>query len=79
MALFILFCTAALYVISARIGLLKLLRMLTSGIKAGSIRLDELGLGVRTREAEARLNRLQNHGNELPQVEVPMGHMHDEL
>eukprot|EP00268_Persea_americana_P019940 TRINITY_DN2027_c0_g1_i1.p1 TRINITY_DN2027_c0_g1~~TRINITY_DN2027_c0_g1_i1.p1 ORF type:complete len:299 (+),score=70.91 TRINITY_DN2027_c0_g1_i1:393-1289(+) len=78
-ALFLLFCTASLYVISARIGLLKLLRMLTSGVRAGSIRLEELGLGVAKREADDRLNHMQHHGNALPQVEVPHGHTHDEL
>lgn len=53
--------------------------MLTSGVRAGSIRLEELGLGVAKREAEDRLNHMQHHGNALPQVEVPHGHTHDEL
>ncbi|OVA02307.1 Sec20 [Macleaya cordata] len=72
---FFLFSCAVLYVVSKRIGLLKLQRKVTEAIKAGMIGQAELRPGV----AENGLNEVHVHDNLVPRVEVPVENMRDEL
>ncbi|KAI3984665.1 hypothetical protein MKX01_039282 [Papaver californicum] len=69
---FLLFSCAVFYVISKRIGLLKLQRKVTEAIKAGMIVPGDLGAG------EA-VNGVRIDDNVVPNVEVAPLEMHDEL
>ncbi|KAI3995771.1 hypothetical protein MKX01_007250 [Papaver californicum] len=70
---FLLFSCAVFYVISKRIGLLKLQRKVTEAIKAGMIVPGDLGA------AENGFNGMRIDDNVVPNVEVPPLEMHDEL
>lgn len=72
-----LFSCAVLYVVSKRIGLLKLQRTVTAAIKAGMVR----QANIRQGGAGDGLNLGPPlHDNGIPEVEVPLEqHMHDEL
>ncbi|XP_043722045.1 uncharacterized protein LOC122669359 [Telopea speciosissima] len=72
---FLLFSCAVLYVVSKRIGLLKLQRKLTAAIKAGMVGQG----GMRPRTAEDAINLVYVHENVVPDVEVPIENMRDEL
>lgn len=74
---FVLFSGAVLYVVSKRIGLLKLQRTVTAAIKAGMARQGNVGPDA----VEDAINIAPPvHDNTIPNVEVPLGrHMHDEL
>ncbi|KAI3979955.1 hypothetical protein MKX01_042609 [Papaver californicum] len=72
---FFLFSCAVFYVMSKRIGLLKLQRKVTEAIKAGMIVPGDLGDGV----AENGFNGVRIDDNGVPNVEVPPLEMHDEL
>ncbi|XP_065862949.1 uncharacterized protein [Euphorbia lathyris] len=73
---FLLFTCAVLYVVSKRIGLLRLQREVTSLIKAGMVGQGE----IRGRGAENGVRIAQVHQNAVPNVEVPLERlMHDEL
>ncbi|KAI8573850.1 hypothetical protein RHMOL_Rhmol01G0307500 [Rhododendron molle] len=73
---FLLFSCAVIYVVSKRMGILKLQRMVTSAIKAGIA-----GKGdIRLRPAGDVINFAQGHGNAVPRMEMPLEQpMHDEL
>lgn len=73
----ILFSCAVLYVVSKRIGLLKLQRQVTAAIKAGMARRPEIRPGA----AEDGVNLAQVYrDNAAPNMEVPLQRpMHDEL
>ncbi|KAL9411017.1 hypothetical protein AB3S75_044736 [Citrus x aurantiifolia] len=73
----ILFSCAVLYVVSKRIGLLKLQRQVTAAIKAGMARQPEIRPGA----AEDGVNLAQVYrDNAAPNMEVPLQRpMHDEL
>ncbi|GAB2212856.1 hypothetical protein Drorol1_Dr00020854 [Drosera rotundifolia] len=71
---FILFTCAVLYVVSKRIGLLRLQQQVTSAIKAGMVKEAHLGPGG------AGEVKIVNHGNVVPDVGVQLDNaMHDEL
>lgn len=73
---FFLFTCAVLYVVSKRIGLLKLQRTVTAAIKAGMAGQGEM----RPRGVENGVDIGQAYGNVVRKVEVPLGQpMHDEL
>lgn len=73
---FVLFSCAVLYVVSKRIGLLKLQRTVTAAIKAGMVRQANIGQDA----AEDGINLAPVHDNAIRRVEVPLEqHMHDEL
>ncbi|KAI3948167.1 hypothetical protein MKX01_014766 [Papaver californicum] len=72
---FFLFSCAVLYVMSKRIGLLKLQRKITEAIKAGMIVPGDLGAVV----AENGFNGVRIDDNGVPNVEVPLLEMHGEL
>lgn len=73
---FVLFSCAVLYVVSKRIGLLKLQRTVTAAIKAGMVRQANIGRDA----AEDGINLAPVHDNAIRRVEVPLEqHMHDEL
>ncbi|GAV74893.1 Sec20 domain-containing protein [Cephalotus follicularis] len=70
---FVLFSCAVLYVVSKRIGVLKLQRQVTLAIKAGMA-------GQAGVEPQAREDSLNLYDNAIPKVEVPLEQpMHDEL
>lgn len=73
----ILFSCAVLYVVSKRIGLLKLQRQVTAAIKAGMARQPEIRPGV----VEDGVNLVRAYrDNAAPNMEVPLQRpMHDEL
>ncbi|KAE9463521.1 hypothetical protein C3L33_04570, partial [Rhododendron williamsianum] len=73
---FLLFSCAVIYVVSKRMGILKLQRMVTGAIKAGMA-----GKGdIRLRPAGDVINFAQVHGNAVPRMEMPLEQpMHDEL
>ncbi|KAL6342846.1 hypothetical protein AAG906_016865 [Vitis piasezkii] len=73
---FVLFSCAVLYVVSKRIGLLKLQRTVTAAIKAGMVRQANIGRDA----AEDGINLAPVHDNAIRRIEVPLEqHMHDEL
>lgn len=74
---FFLFSCAVLYVVSKRIGLLKLQRTVTAAFKAGMIRQADFGPNA----VENVINPTQQHiENAAHRVEVPLERaMHDEL
>lgn len=73
---FVLFSCAVLYVVSKRIGLLKLQRTVTAAIKAGMVRQANIGRDA----AKDGINLAPVHDNAIRRVEVPLEqHMHDEL
>ncbi|XP_044497844.1 uncharacterized protein LOC123219937 [Mangifera indica] len=74
---FFLFSCAVLYVVSKRIGLLKLQRQITAAIKAGMAGQAEIRPGA----VEDGINLVRgHHGNAVPRVEVPFEQpKHDEL
>lgn len=73
---FVLFSCAVLYVVSKRIGLLKLQRTVTAAIKAGMVRQANIGQDA----AEDGINLAPVHDNAIRRIEVPLEqHMHDEL
>ncbi|KAF5937840.1 hypothetical protein HYC85_025346 [Camellia sinensis] len=73
---FLLFSCAVLYVVSKRIGLLKLQRQVTAAIKAGMAGQAEIGL----RPDGNGINFARVHENVVPNVDVPLEQrMHDEL
>ncbi|CBI23730.3 hypothetical protein VitviT2T_006827 [Vitis vinifera] len=73
---FVFFSCAVLYVVSKRIGLLKLQRTVTAAIKAGMVRQANIGQDA----AEDGINLAPVHDNAIRRVEVPLEqHMHDEL
>lgn len=74
---FFLFSCAVLYVVSKRIGLLKLQRQVTAAIKAGMAGRAEIRPGA----VEDGMNVAQAiRDNAVPRVEVPLQRpMHDEL
>ncbi|XP_058101360.1 uncharacterized protein LOC131245726 [Magnolia sinica] len=70
----LLFSSAVLYVVSKRIGLLKLQRKLTAAIKGGSVgHLNELVPGLETLGAGDGLNHVPHHDHVHPDVEVVPG------
>ncbi|XP_077211104.1 uncharacterized protein LOC143846533 [Tasmannia lanceolata] len=76
---FLFFTSAVLYVVSKRVGLLKLQRKLTAAIKAGYVGREEIGPGKMTLGGEDELDLTKNHGIADPKVEVPLKPTHDEL
>ena len=73
---FVLFSCAVLYVVSKRIGLLKLQRTVTAAIKAGMVKQANIGQDA----AKDGINLAPVHDNAIHRVEVPLEqHMHDEL
>ncbi|KAK9288308.1 hypothetical protein L1049_016759 [Liquidambar formosana] len=73
---FVLFSCAVLYVVSKRIGLLKLQRTVTAAIKAGMVKQAEIRPGA----VEDGINFVRVHDNAVPVVELPLEQrMHDEL
>ncbi|KAH7839549.1 hypothetical protein Vadar_005601 [Vaccinium darrowii] len=73
---FLLFSCAVLYVVSKRMGILKLQRTVTAAIKAGMAGKGDIGL----QRAGDFLNLAQGHGNADPRMDMPLGQpMHDEL
>ncbi|KDP33339.1 hypothetical protein JCGZ_12888 [Jatropha curcas] len=73
---FILFSCAVLYVVSKRIGLLKLQRTVTAAIKAGMAQQGD----IRRRGVENGPGFAQVYQDAVPKVEAPLGEpMHDEL
>lgn len=73
---FVLFSCAVLYVVSKRIGLLKLQRTVTAAIKAGMVRQANIGRDA----AKDGINLAPVHDNAIRRIEVPLEqHMHDEL
>lgn len=73
---FLLFSCAVLYVVSKRMGILKLQRTVTAAIKAGMAGKGDIGL----QPAGDFLNLAQGHGNADPRMDMPLGQpMHDEL
>ncbi|XP_077210590.1 uncharacterized protein LOC143846064 isoform X2 [Tasmannia lanceolata] len=59
---FLFFTSAVLYVVSKRVGLLKLQRKLTAAMKAGYIGWEEIGQGKMTLGGEDGLDLMKNHG-----------------
>ncbi|KAK1267114.1 hypothetical protein QJS04_geneDACA000102 [Acorus gramineus] len=77
---FIIFSLAVLYVVSKRVGLLKLQRKLTAAIKSGSINREELGLGsARAGGAGVHPNPVVVDENAVPEIAIQTQQMHDEL
>ncbi|XP_058210869.1 uncharacterized protein LOC131323195 [Rhododendron vialii] len=73
---FLLFSCAVLYVVSKRMGILKLQRTVTAAIKAGMAGKKDIGL----RTAGDVINLARGHGNAVPRMEIPLEQpMHDEL
>ncbi|XP_043706674.1 uncharacterized protein LOC122656256 [Telopea speciosissima] len=72
---FLLFSCAVLYVVSQRIGLLKLQRKVSAAIKAGMAGQG----GMRPQTAEDAINFMHLHENVVPDVEVPLQNMRDDL
>lgn len=73
---FVLFSCAVLYVVSKRIGLLKLQRTVTAAIKAGMVKQANIGQDA----AKDGINLAPVHDNAIRRIEVPLEqHMHDEL
>lgn len=73
---FFLFSCAVLYVVSKRIGLLKLQRTVTAAVKAGMARRAVNGPGA----AVDGINQAQVHDDAVNMLEVPLGRvMRDEL
>lgn len=73
---FFLFSCAVLYVVSKRIGLLKLQRSVTAALKAGMAGQGE----IRPRAVEDPVNLARVYDNAVPNVEMPLERaMHDEL
>ncbi|XVF66387.1 hypothetical protein PTKIN_Ptkin10aG0031800 [Pterospermum kingtungense] len=73
---FVLFSCAVLYVVSKRIGILKLQRTVTAAIKAGMAGKAE----VARKAVEDGINHGQFHENAVPKVGIPLQQpMHDEL
>jgi len=73
---FLLFSCAVLYVVSKRMGILKLQRTVTAAIKAGMAGKGDIGL----RPAGDFLNLAQGHGNADHRMDMPLEQpMHDEL
>lgn len=73
---FLLFSLAVLYVVSKRVGILKLQRTVTAAIKSGMAGQAEL---VR-RAGGDDINIARMHENAVPNMEVALEqHMHDEL
>lgn len=71
---FILFACAVLYVVSKRIGLLKLQRTVTAAIKAGMVKEPQLRPGAAIDDINIA------HDNLVPNVEQPLEQgLHDEL
>ncbi|EOY06222.1 Sec20 family protein [Theobroma cacao] len=73
---FVLFSCAVLYVVSKRIGILKLQRTVTAAIRAGMAGKPD----VARRAVEEGINHAQFPGNVVPKVGIPLEQpMHDEL
>ncbi|XP_058223245.1 uncharacterized protein LOC131332951 [Rhododendron vialii] len=73
---FLLFSCAVIYVVSKRMGILKLQRMVTAAIKAGMAGKGDVRLGP----AGDVIKFAQGHGNAVPRMEMPLEQpMHDEL
>lgn len=70
------FSCAVLYVVSKRIGILKLQRKVIAAIKVGMVGQAEIG-----QRADADgINLPQVHENAVHEVDIPLEqHMHDEL
>lgn len=74
---FFLFSCAVLYVVSKRIGLLKLQRAVTAAVKAGMVRQAEHGPGGAVIDG---VNQAQVQDNAVNRLEVPLDRvMRDEL
>ncbi|GMH08278.1 hypothetical protein Nepgr_010118 [Nepenthes gracilis] len=72
---FLLFSCAVLYVVSKRVGLLKLQRKVTAAIKAGLVKEAELRPGPTAVDID-----ITRHGNMVPEDGAQLDHgMHDEL
>ena len=70
------FSCAVLYVVSKRIGILKLQRTVTAAIRAGMAGKAE----VAHKAVEDGINHAQFHDNVVPKVGIPLQQpMHDEL
>ncbi|GKU85658.1 hypothetical protein SLE2022_251720 [Rubroshorea leprosula] len=73
---FFLFSCAVLYVVSKRIGLLKLQRTVTAAIRAGMVR----QAANAPQAVEDVINAAQFHDNAVPNLEIPLGQpVRDEL
>ncbi|XWS39116.1 hypothetical protein CRYUN_Cryun18bG0022600 [Craigia yunnanensis] len=73
---FVLFSCAVLYVVSKRIGILKLQRTVTVAIRAGMAGKAEVG----RKAVENGIDHAQFHDNVVPKVGIPLQQpMHDEL
>ncbi|XVE65753.1 hypothetical protein DITRI_Ditri08aG0024700 [Diplodiscus trichospermus] len=73
---FVLFSCAVLYVVSKRIGILRLQRTVTAAIRAGMAGKAD----VAHKAVEDGINHAQTHDNVVPKVGIPLQQpMHDEL
>lgn len=80
---FLVFTSAVLYVVSKRVGLLKLQRKISAAIKSGSVGREVAGI------AGEGLNRVRAHNAEIAEefvnhvraidVDIPVQHLNDEL
>lgn len=75
---FVLFSLAVLYVVSKRVGILKLQRQVISAVKAGMAGKEELVPIIAGRDGA---NVVPVHQNRVPELNVPLEPpmMHDEL
>ncbi|XP_072984046.1 uncharacterized protein [Typha latifolia] len=76
---FLIFSTAVLYVVSKRIGLLKLQRKIIAAIRSGAIANEEVIIDVQRLGADNGLTPAQAAGNAVPQAEMLLPHVYDEL
>ncbi|XP_073107213.1 LOW QUALITY PROTEIN: uncharacterized protein, partial [Elaeis guineensis] len=69
---FLMFLSAVLYVVSKRVGLLKLQRKLLAAIKAGSEGHEEVVVEIQRAAVGDGLNHAPAHENVVPQAEIPV-------
>ncbi|XP_072961441.1 uncharacterized protein [Typha angustifolia] len=76
---FLIFSTSVLYVVSKRIGLLKLQRKVIAAIRSGAIANEEVIIDVQRLGADNGLTPAQAAGKAVPQAEMLLPHVYDEL
>jgi len=77
---FLVFVSAVLYVVSKRIGLLKLQRKIASAIKSGSIGPEDVGAGGGLNHIRAHNAKVAGEGPvQANNAEIPLPHLNDEL
>ncbi|XP_073107789.1 uncharacterized protein [Elaeis guineensis] len=76
---FLMFLSTVLYVVSKRVGLLKLQRKLLAAIKAGSKGHEEVVVEIQRATVGDGLIHAPAHENAVPQAEIPVPHVYDEL